>query len=178
MTLMARFFGYLALTLVLSATAACAEVRKDDEASIEREIRAFLQRDYATYPTEFRPSLKFAFKSVDLNDDKRPEVIVYLTGRLICGSGGCTTSVFSYDGGKLREMVAFNLASEPILVSRKSSHGWKNIIATDRNGAPLTIEFNGSRYQDDPNDAPMASRKERDAAVPAIYKGSRRYSVY
>ena len=178
MTLIARFAGYLALTSVLSATAACADVRRDDEASIEREVRAVLQRDYATYPTEFRPTLKFAFKSVDLNDDKRPEVIVYLTGRLICGSGGCTTSVFSYDGGKLRELVTFNLASEPILVSRKPSHGWKNIIAMDRDGAPLTIEFNGSRYQDDPNEAPMTSREERDAAVPTIYEGSRRYSVY
>src|SRR5437870_10823824 len=36
----------------------------------------------------------YYYNKVDLNGDGRPEVLVYLRGREVCGTGGCNLMVF------------------------------------------------------------------------------------
>src|SRR5919199_4534738 len=46
--------------------------------------------------------VRYSYNRVDLNNDGRPEVVVYLVGSYTCGTGGCTTLIFTPRGQEYR----------------------------------------------------------------------------
>src|ERR1041385_8331670 len=57
-------------------------------------LKTFLQKNYSDVPpSDYDKTTRYFAAFVDLNGDGKPEAVVYLSGRLWCGSGGCHTLI-------------------------------------------------------------------------------------
>src|SRR5690242_3379975 len=70
---------------------------------------------------------KFRHALADLDDDRRPDAVVLLTGPDWCGSGGCQMLVFRGTTAGFEFVSASTVASEPIRVSAMKSNGWHTL---------------------------------------------------
>ena len=120
----------------------------------DRSVREFLQKclrdPHASLEDEKTTRYSAAF--VDLNDDGKPEVIAYITGRDWCGSGGCTTLVLVPKGSSYRVVARLTITRPPIRVLRAKSHGWRDIGVWMQGGGiqpgyEANLFFNGKTYR-------------------------------
>ena len=108
--------------------------------------------------------VKYEFNRVSLNDKSdNMQVLVYVEGRDVCGSGGCTVLLFSTDGKGFKLISLINLARVPVVVSDQRSHGWKNLIMPVSGGGIVTrhcsvLRFDGKTYPGNPTLAPAIAR--------------------
>ena len=132
-------------------------------------LKRFLQ-DYLRDPvmgdddetTQFIPAF------VDLKGDGTQEVIVYVTGRNWCGSGGCTTLVLAPKGSSFKVVTKIFITRPPIRVLTTKSHGWYDIAVRMQGGGIIhpiegKLSFNGRTYPISP-DMPSARRLKEKVA--------------
>jgi putative lipoprotein len=100
--------------------------------------------------------VRYVEAAADLSGDGRPEIIVYVMSPRACSQGGCDTHVFTPIGADAyRQVGRVAISSPPIRASSRTSHGWKNLVVRiSADGAvahDAELEFNGTRYPDDPS---------------------------
>lgn len=103
---------------------------------------------------------------VDLNGDGRPEVLVYLFGPYMCGSGGCNTLVFRQTGAGDYKLVAdISLTNNPVVVSERRTKGWNDLITLVSGGGVrahyAVLRFDGKTYPNNPTSPPAAPLRAR-----------------
>jgi heat shock protein HslJ len=102
----------------------------------------------------------------DLNGDGRQDVLVYLMGPYVCGTGGCTLQVFRQDARGYRLVTSFPTSRLPVIVSEARRNGWRDLWRRQSGGgAPATWVhevFDGRGYRS----------KERIPATGAAPAGS------
>ncbi len=113
---------------------------------------------------------------VDLNGDGRPEVLVYLFGPYMCGSGGCNTLVFRQtDAGDYQLVADISLTGNPVVVSERRTNGWNDLIFLVAGGGArahyAVLRFDGTRYPNNPTSHP-ATPLRRPARGKAYLAGS------
>jgi hypothetical protein len=98
---------------------------------VEDSLKAFLRGYLRTYasPMSDDKTARYSAAFVDLNGDGKQEVIVYVSGRDWCGTGGCTTFIFSPKGDTYRVVAEISVRHTPIRVLKSTSHGWHSISA-------------------------------------------------
>ena len=93
---------------------------------------------------------RYVYSRIDLNDDGRDEVLVYLLGSIYCGTGGCNLMLFTDTGDGLSLVNDFPISRVPVTVSAERSNGWKNLIRPESGGgippSYVTHVFDGERY--------------------------------
>jgi hypothetical protein len=94
----------------------------------------------------------------DLNDDGRPEALVYARqGRegnrdiSLCGSGGCDLIILSLTPNGYRVLSDIRVTRPPIRVLRTSTHGWHDLSVLVAGGGILPgyrarLRFDGKSY--------------------------------
>ena len=97
--------------------------------------------------------------AADLNGDGRAERIVHVAGPMVCGTGGCTTLVFTPADGGWRQLARISVNRPPIRVSARSANGWRNLIVHVAGGGlpdsyEAELRFDGERYPENPTVAP------------------------
>ena len=97
-------------------------------------------------------SRKFLLANTDLNNDGRNEIFVFLTGPWFCGSGGCTAVLLTGEGTLITKFTVMDL---PLLLSKKTTNGWKDIICYS-NGKNRLLKFDGKKYPSNASTAPEA----------------------
>lgn len=105
---------------------------------------------------------RYYYNRVDLDGDKKPEVLVYVFGRLNCGTGGCGALLFRKVEDKYELITNFEPVRNPIIVSQNKTNGWHDLIFFNRGGGIIpgyysVCRFNGRTYPDNPTveqDAP------------------------
>jgi hypothetical protein len=105
----------------------------------------------------------YYYNRVDLNGDGRAEVLVYLFGPYMCGSGGCDTLVFRQtDAGEYQLVADISLTSNPVVVSERRTNGWSDLIFFVSGGGVrghyVVLRFDGKTYPNNPStvrDAPF-----------------------
>jgi hypothetical protein len=116
-------------------------------------------------PENFDPDGNFwthyYYNRVDLNGDARPEVLVYLFGPYMCGSGGCNTLVFRQtDAGDYQLVADISLTSNPVVVSERRTNGWNDLIFFVSGGGVrahyAVLRFDGKGYPNNPTSVPAA----------------------
>lgn len=112
--------------------------------------------------------VRYYYNRVDLDGDGKPEVLVYLTGRAVCGTGGCELLVFRSTSKGYRLVSSILLARNPVIVSRRRTHGWSDIILAVRGGGIVNehfavLRFDGREYPDNPTLASRISSKSARA---------------
>lgn len=74
----------------------------------------------------------------DLNDDGRDEWVVYVAGPMVCGSGGCSTYVFSPGAsGALQLVGATTVSRPPVNAARETTGGWRDLLVSVSGGGIL-----------------------------------------
>jgi hypothetical protein len=119
----------------------------------------------AEFDREPGPIRYFAAQA-DLNGDGRPERIVYVAGPMVCGTGGCSTLVFTEEAGRLRLVSTINLTRPPIVAAETSTAGWRDLVVRVSGGGILPgsgalLRFDGQTYPFNSSVAP-ALRLEAD----------------
>jgi heat shock protein HslJ len=93
---------------------------------------------------------RYVVGKADLNEDGRPETLVYLMGSIFCGTGGCTLLVFDGKNGSYQLIEKISLSRTPVIVSSKAMKGWRDIWQMQSGGgAPaeyVSFRFNGKHY--------------------------------
>jgi hypothetical protein len=122
---------------------------------LEQAIRRELQDYTPSSPDQY---VRYYYNRVDLNDDGKPEVVVYLLGSYTCGSGGCTTLIFTPKGQDYRLVSELTLVNDPILVTPQKTSGWKDLVLLVSGGGARSqysrLRFNGRTYPGNPSVQP------------------------
>lgn len=150
------------------------------DAKLERAIRSIYGFD-----RNMEKEMRYYYNRVDLNGDKKPEVIVFLFGRVLCGTGGCDALLFRKVKGKYKLITAFEPVRNPIIVSQTKTNGWRDLIFYNSGGGIGVIRnhiiygyysharFNGQTYPENPtvvsDSPPLRTRLKGVAYVVGEY---------
>ena len=149
------------ISLALGAALATAAPDRRRDAT----LRAFLQREFREESDALGvsrgrgPDIRYAAAFVDLNGDGKQEAVVYLTGRDLCGSGGCDLYIYTPRRGSWREVTALSITRLPVRLLRGRTHGWRDISVFVAGGGILPgydaqLKFNGRTYPTNPTVPP------------------------
>ncbi|HEX8651528.1 MAG TPA: hypothetical protein VF708_11870 [Pyrinomonadaceae bacterium] len=133
------------------------------DAALERAILKTIP-DYK--PESSADEVGYYYNRVDLNGDGKPEVIAHITGRYVCGTGGCDTLIFQPAKGGYRLVSTITLSRTPVIVSPTKTRGWNDLImyvvgGGITRGYYVTLRFNGRTYPEDPTDLPQMNSRAR-----------------
>jgi hypothetical protein len=120
------------------------------DAALEKALAEFLPEGAGGGP------VRYYYNRVDLNGDGKPEVLAYLDGSAVCGTGGCTALVYEATARGYRLVSGMSLARKPIIVSKHRTAGWNDLVMyVSGGGIPrgfyATLRFRGRRYPDNPS---------------------------
>ena len=74
----------------------------------------------------------------DLNGDGRDEWVVHVAGPMVCGTGGCSTYVFTPGAsGALQLVGATSVSRPPVIAARESTGGWRDLLVSVSGGGVL-----------------------------------------
>lgn len=95
------------------------------------------------------PPARYVYNVVDLNGDRKPELLVLLRAKEWCGTGGCTGLIVQPSQG-YRTIGRFNLAHELPVVSNTRTSGWNDLIMSVYGGGEkfhyTMCKWNGKSY--------------------------------
>ena len=119
------------------------------DAKLETAIRSIVDLGYD------EKNLRYYYNRVDLNNDKKPEVIVFLFGQGMCGTSGCGALLFQKIRDKYKLVTAFEPARNPLIVSQTKTKGWRDLIFYNAGGGIIPgyysrCRFNGRTYPENP----------------------------
>lgn len=130
------------------------------EAALEAWIRD-------AFPSERR--LGYRSSEFDLDGDGSPEVLAYVGGPDLCGSGGCSLVVLKRDGRDFTEVVRTIHTKLPLGVLDSESNGWADLWVSTAGGGDLTgrriLKFDGASYPSDPTVPPAEKLDILDTQV-------------
>jgi hypothetical protein len=96
--------------------------------------------------------------TVELNGDGLSEVVVYLAGPMVCGTGGCPMFVFTPGADGYRLVTQLSVAQPPVRISPRSSRGWRNLVVGVVGGGlaagSAELKYDGTGYPSNPTVAP------------------------
>ncbi|MBJ7447022.1 MAG: hypothetical protein JHC81_05760 [Brevundimonas sp.] len=120
-------------------------------------------------------ALTYAHASVDLNGDGSDEVLAYVMGPMVCGSGGCNLYVLAQegqDGGEgWRVVTRTSVTQTPVGVLTTSTNGWRDLAVSIGGGGGqagwVRLTYDGRTYPTNPT-APPATPLEGQPDVTTL----------
>ena len=98
--------------------------------------------------------LRYAFAPVDLNGDGQSEMLAYVVGPTVCGSGGCSLYVLSGGSEGWSVLARTSVTQTPIGVLDTSTGGWRDLaVSVGGGGAPagwVRLAWDGQSYPSNP----------------------------
>ena len=121
----------------------------------------------------FRDRVRYLYQPIDIRSDGKPAaVIVYLFGKSVCGTGGCTGLVLKVTATGYQVITKMTNLSNPIIISNQRTHGFPNLITfTSGGGIPgayRILQFDGITYPTNAADAPTVAPGSIISGVVAI----------
>jgi hypothetical protein len=131
-------------------------IPKQDE-SLKSFLQTYLGKPYA--PFEQEGATRYSSVFVDLRGDGTKEVIVYVSGRAWCGSGGCVMLILAPEGASYRVVTRTTITRLPIRVLNTKTNGWHDIGVTVAGGGvqlggEAILPFDGKTYPSNPTVPP------------------------
>lgn len=140
----------------------------DLETTKADSVRRVLQDYLINSRTGIDKSAQYFSVFVDLNDDNKPEVIAFITGKSFCGSGGCRTIILTREESTYRVVTDMSITRPPIRVLVTKSHGWHDLAVMVQGGGIVSayearMSFDGKSYPSNPTVSPARRLKKRIA---------------
>jgi hypothetical protein len=117
-------------------------------------------------------TLRYLATSVLLHNGDPPEIVTYVEGRNLCGSGGCGLAILTSDQGALHVLTETTVTQLPVRILNHSTNGWHDITVLARNGVggdEVVLKFNGKRYPSNPTLQPGHQRRKGDGVTLFTY---------
>lgn len=132
-------------------------------------LRTFLQNYLRDPANGIDATTQYSVARVQLNENKTPEIVVYLTGQWSCGSGGCAGLILEPMGRSYKVIDHLSLVRLPIYVLPAKSNGWHDIATLVAGGGILHAywgirKYNGKKYV-------WTSLRDQALAGPKLPKG-------
>lgn len=112
--------------------------------------------------------VSYVYGRTDLDGDGRQDVLVYLMGPYVCGTGGCTLQVFRQEARGYRLISSFPTSRLPVIVPEARRNRWRDLWRLQSGGgAPATWVrevFDGRGYRSKER-IPAAGRQPAGTAV-------------
>ncbi len=112
--------------------------------------------------------ISYVHARTDLDGDGRQDVLVYLMGPYVCGTGGCTLQVFRQEARGYRLISSFPTSRLPVIVPEARRNRWRDLWRLQSGGgAPATWVrevFDGRGYRSKER-IPAAGRQPAGTAV-------------
>ena len=129
--------------------------RSPRDAAIKNVLRQYLKE----HNIENASSARYMSALVDLNDDGKEEVVVYVISQDLCGTGGCLTLVLAPQQSSFTIVSKITISRPPIRVLKTKSHGWHDLAVFVAGGGiqpgyEADVPFNGKRYATNPSIPP------------------------
>jgi hypothetical protein len=128
--------------------------------------------------TELDETARYFDAWVDLNGDGNPEVVVFVSGRGWCGSGGCMGLILQSKGSTYEVITRTTITRPPIQVYlTRASNGWWSLSVWVQGGGiqpgyNAVLDFDGATYPTNPSTAPPGAPTDGGyTLVPADYVG-------
>jgi hypothetical protein len=175
------FSQLLCVAVAMSASIVPAVARQKNWLASARRVRPETARDAALdaaiiealYDGDTsaarRDKARYDYNRVDLNEDGQLETLVFLSAPAWCGSAGCVALVFQQAGGKYAPVTQISGVENPIIVSRKRTNGWHDLVAHVRWGEvggrtlreyTAVLRYDGHTYPDQFPGAPPLGVRE------------------
>jgi hypothetical protein len=150
----------MVFSLLLCACATKTQGPDATSPAAEQSLKRFLQTLDDSKTTRYIAAFR------DLNNDGKPEAIVYLLGSNWCGSGGCNTIILAHDDNSWRVVTNISLTRPPIRLLASTSHGWSNLGVWVQGGGTqpgyeAELLFDGKSYPKNPSVAPAQRLMEK-----------------
>ena len=140
----------LVCALAPSLTAAQAP---SGSTSLPATVRAVIEEMYGADSG----GLRYVDGAFDLNSDGQAEIVVYLVGSVVCGSGGCPTLIFTPRGAGYVLVSKLTVTNPPIRAAAQQTHGWHDLVVHVRGGGAagrdVALAFTGKSYPPNPTTA-------------------------
>ena len=95
--------------------------------------------------------ISYVHARTDLDGDGRQDVLVYLMGPYVCGTGGCTLQVFRQEARGYRLVTSFPTSRLPVIIPAAGRSRWRDLWRRQSGGgAPATWVrevFDGRGYR-------------------------------
>ena len=167
--------GAFSILLALGLT---AQSQSPPGSQGEDSVRRFLQ-DY-TKNSDHNKTTRYFSAIVNLKDDGTREFVVYLTGNVWCGSGGCTTLILAPKGSSYQIVTRITIARPPIRILTSRTNGWHDIGVWVQGGGvqrgyEAELSFDGQSYPNNPSISPARRLRQEvagEVVVPSTAEGA------
>lgn len=159
------------------ATACLAKAQQPaaPPSTAEDPLKTFLRSYLAAPPRYEDKTTRYSAAFVDLAGHGKQEVIVYVSGEMWCGSGGCHTLILAPKGSSYRVVTETTITWLPVRVLKSTSHGWRNIgvhvAGGGVDGHEAELRFDGTTYSSSPT-VPPARPLSAGATGEVVLSGS------
>ncbi|MGX7895801.1 hypothetical protein [Tsuneonella sp. HG222] len=136
-----------------------------DAGPLPRELlEQWILANYATYG-----KLGYLSSEYDLDGDGKPEVLAYIGGTTLCGTGGCALVVAKREGEALTKVLQTSVTRLPVGVLDSSTNGWRDLWVSTAGGGELSgrriLRYDGDNYPSNPTVPPAEELKVLDAQI-------------
>jgi hypothetical protein len=152
------------MILFIFDVAGCFAQAQHQSASLQDgRVREFLET-YVGTPDAETKTTKYSAAFVDLRDDGKNEVLVYLSSNGWCGTGGCTMLILAPEGSSYTLVTRTTITRLPIRVLVTKSNGWHDISVVVAGGGiqpgyEADLSFDGKTYPSNPSVPPARRLK-------------------
>lgn len=112
--------------IIALALATVAAAPASGQSSRDARLRAHLQERFGDERAQY-PDTRYVASWVDLNGDRRPEVLVYMISSNWCGTGGCTLYIFTPEQGGWYQHGSLVGVHGPVTVLNTRRNGWRDL---------------------------------------------------
>lgn len=135
------------------------------EAVDNQKIFSVLQALVAKNSNYKDKSLQVSVAYINLDDDEDNEIVAFVSGQSLCGSGGCVLYVLKRNGQSYKQVTRMTVARLPIKVFDDRSQGWLDLGVRVAGGginpgSDTLLRFNGQTYPSNPSVEPVAAREK------------------
>lgn len=164
------FTGHLIIFALCGTlmTATClGQDRVSQDAAADGVLKTFLQNYLKSGSSGFDKTTRYSAAFADSSGAKVPEVVVYVSGRAWCGSGGCSMLILRPDRVSFTVITRTTITRPPIRVLQTATNGWHDVGVWVQGGGILAgytavLSFNGKAYASNPT-VPPARRLAGDS---------------
>ncbi len=154
-----RQFVISAICGTFLAATCFGQDRTPQDPAADTTLKAFLKHYLKSGSTEFDKTTRYSAAFADLSGAKTPEVVVYVSGRAWCGSGGCSMLILRAEGAAFSVIARTTITRPPIRILQTVTNGWHEVGVWVQGGGIQTgytavLSYNGKTYASHPTVPP------------------------
>lgn len=134
--------------LLLAVVSALAGLDASAQTGLPADVQNAIRRIFGA------DELRYFDGVADLNGDGKDEILVYVVGPMVCGTGGCKLLVFAPEGTGHRLVSSISVVQPPVRASLHRSSGWRDLIVHVAGGGAksrdVALAFDGKSYPTNP----------------------------